>query len=346
MNRKIVILTEGYTDPMTAKTACSVIRYRRQEVVAVLDSTTAGGRCEELLQVGAGIPIVASLEEAGEADTLLLGIATQGGQIPQSWRTSILRALELKMDVISGLHDFLTDDSEIVAAAARNQRRLFDVRKNQFRSVANRQGIRSDCLRVHAVGNDCNVGKMVTCLEITRALRRKELDAKFVATGQTGIMIEGDGCPIDCVVSDFVNGAAEDLVLKNQHHQILMIEGQGSIVHPRYSAVTVGLLHGCLPQALILCYEAGRQTYRTMDHVPLLPLGQVKQLCESMASAAAPSRVIGISMNSRNLSDSEAEAERRRVGDEFELPVCDVIRDGPAILAEAVASYYRRDDWK
>ncbi|MCG8650229.1 MAG: DUF1611 domain-containing protein, partial [Pirellulales bacterium] len=329
MPQKIVILTEGHTHPLTAKTACSVIRYRTPEVVAVLDSTQAGRDCEELLHVGRGIPIVASLQQVESADTLLLGIATQGGQIPQAWRRIILEALDRQLDIVSGLHDFLCDDEEIAAAAARLGRQLTDVRKNQYRSVSNRLNLRADCLRVHTVGNDCNVGKMVTSIEIARDLQARGHDAKFVATGQTGIMIEGDGCPIDCVVSDFVNGAAEQLVLDHQHHEILLVEGQGSIVHPRYSAVSLGLLHGAVPQALILCFEAGRETFRTMDHVVIPKLSEIKRLCEAMANAAHPCQVIGISMNTRKLSAEQAETQRQRLRDEFGVPVCDVFRHGP-----------------
>ncbi len=346
MTRRIVILTEGHTHPLTAKTACSVIRYRPDEVVAVLDSSQAGCDCEELLGVGRGIPIIGSLEEAEAPNELLLGIATQGGQIPEDWRKIILDALSRGMDVVSGLHDFLCDDQEISSRAAKLGRRIVDVRKNNHRSVSNRHGFRPDCLRIHTVGNDCNVGKMVTAIEVARQLNARDCDAKFVATGQTGIMIEGDGCPIDCVVSDFVNGAAEELVLQNQDHAILMIEGQGSIVHPRYSAVTVGLLHGTIPQGLILCYEVGRENFRTMDHVAIPPLTTIKHLYESMAGAAHRCEVIGISMNTRNLTDHQASDQREKVRAEFGLPVCDVFRHGPAELVDAVAAFHQSGRWK
>ena len=338
----MLVLTEGHSNPLTAKTACSVIRYRTDEVVGVLDSTQAGRDCSELLNVGEGIPVVGSLAEAANADTLLLGIATQGGQVPQAWRETILAALASGMDVVSGLHDFLSDDTEIAETAQRFGRTVTDVRKNHHRSVANRLDVRDDCLRVHTVGSDCNVGKMVTSIEVARELQARGEDAKFVATGQTGIMIEGDGCPIDCVVSDFVNGAAEELVLKNQHHSILLIEGQGSLVHPRYSSVTLGLLHGTMPHALILCYEAGRKTFNTMDHVPIPPLADVKRLNEMMASAVNPCEVIAISMNSRKLTDEQAELERQRLIDEFDLPVADVFRHGPGEFADAIQSYRDR----
>ncbi len=168
------------------------------------------------------------------------------------------------------------------------------------------------------------------------ALKARGYDAKFVATGQTGIMIEGDGCPVDCVVSDFVNGAVEKLVLANQHHDILMVEGQGSISHPRYSSVTLGLLHGCVPQGMILVYEAGRPHVLGMDYIQLPSLKKTIEANELLASFAYPARVIGVAMNSRLLNADDAEAERERVRRELGVPVCDVIRHGPGDLVDAI----------
>jgi uncharacterized NAD-dependent epimerase/dehydratase family protein len=180
------------------------------------------------------------------------------------------------------------------------------------------------------------VGKMLASVEITLALKARGYDAKFIATGQTGIMIEGDGCPVDCVVSDFVNGAVEKLILANQHHDILVVEGQGSLSHPRYSAVTAGLLHGCVPHGMIMVYEAGRTVVHGMEYVPLTPLAKLVEAYEMFASLAMPSRVIGVAVNSRLLSPGEAHIERERVRRELGVPVCDVLRDGPDDLVDAV----------
>lgn len=157
------------------------------------------------------------------------------------------------LDIVSGLHDFLSHDPEFAIRAVDHGRQLIDVRKNQERMTATGTGLRPDCLRGLTVGHDCSVGKMVTSLEIQRELVCCDVDAGFAATGQTGIMISGDGVPVDCVVSDFLNGAVESLVQRNQHHDVLMIEGQGSISHPSFSAVTMGLLHGASPHAVIHC---------------------------------------------------------------------------------------------
>jgi uncharacterized NAD-dependent epimerase/dehydratase family protein len=177
---------------------------------------------------------------------------------------------------------------------------------------------------------------MLVAVELTNALRRKGHDAKFIATGQTGIMVEGDGVPIDRVIADFVAGAIEKQVLAQQHHEMLVIEGQGSISHPKYSAVTLGLLHGCAPHGMILCYEAGRTKVYGMEYVALQPLDKLLKVYETLANLVSPSKVIGIAINSRLLSADQAAAEREKTRREFGLPVCDVVRDGPDELVNAV----------
>jgi len=334
--RRIIILTEGHSEPITAKTAVCVLRYRPEEVVAVLDSTNAGKTADEVLGVGNGIPVVANVESAPSANTLMIGIAPSGGKIPPTWRTVILQAIQMGMNVVSGLHDFLSNDPEFVAAAEKNGVQLTDVRKNNEHDVSTLQGLRDDCLRILTVGQDCCVGKMVVAVELARALQHQKHAAKLIATGQTGIMVEGDGCPIDCVVSDFISGAVEKQVLANQHYEFLLIEGQGSIAHPKYSGVTLGLLHGCVPHGMILCYEAGRTAIHGMEYVPLRPLAELRKVYEMMAALIAPAPVIGVAMNSRTLTETEAEEERERVCKELGLPVCDVLRHGCDDLLEAI----------
>lgn len=336
MSQKIVILTEGHTEPHAGKTAASVIRYRTSEVVALLDSTQAGRTSQELLGIGGNIPVVARLADVRDADTLMIGIAPQGGKLPAAWKPILLEAIARRMDIVNGLHDFLANDPALVAAAKEHGTRLFDVRMNNERDVALRQNIRRECLRIHTVGNDCSIGKMVASIEISRALNAAGHDSKFVATGQTGIMIEGDGCPIDCVVSDFVNGAAERLVLANQHHEMLLIEGQGSLLHPAYSAVTLGLLHGTQPDGLILCYESARPEIHNYPGMTFPTLQKVREVYEQMANLMNPCRVIGVVMNSRRISAAEADAERNRVEQEMGLPAVDVFRHGVQPLVDAV----------
>jgi uncharacterized NAD-dependent epimerase/dehydratase family protein len=334
-HHRIVLLTDGFSTPFYAKTAISLLRYRRGDVVAVLDREMAGRDAVELFQIGQGVPVVPDLSQLPEADSIYLGIATPGGRIPDQWRSTIRQAIEMGMDVVSGLHLFLVEDPEYVQLAQASGSRLVDVRRNSYKSTAKCRQFRNGCIRIHSVGHDCSVGKMVATVEIERELISRGLDAKFVATGQTGIMISGAGAPIDCVVSDFVNGAAEDLVAENEQHDFVLVEGQGSISHPAFSAVTAGLLHGCAPQGLIFCYEAGRTQVKGLKDVPIAPLEQQIVALEAMANLRCPCKVIGICINTRTLTAEQADQEVAMAEERFQLPACDVYRHGAGKLADA-----------
>ncbi len=338
MQHKIVLLTEGFSNPHQGKTARNLLYYKPEEVMAVFDKETAGKRSGELFGAG-DAPVISTFDEAIGADTLIIGVAPPGGLLPFAYKKIIEEAIKRRMNVVSGLHTFLSEDEDLIRLARQNNVTIFDVRKNSENQVVNRKGIKEDCLRIHTVGNDSSLGKMVTSFEISSALKRAGYDAKFVATGQTGIMIEGDGCPIDSVVGDYINGATEKLVLKNQHHKILLIEGQGSLVHPRYSSVTLGLLHGCMPHGMIMCYEVGRKYVNGLEGVKIPPLKEVIEVFETMANIMFPSKVIGIAINSRKVSKEEADKERIRIKEEFGLPACDVIRHGPDELVNAILDY-------
>jgi uncharacterized NAD-dependent epimerase/dehydratase family protein len=335
MHRRIAVLTDGYSNPFLAKTAISMLRYRTPDMIAVIDKQAAGSTSQQLLNAGGDTPVVADLASVPTADSLYIGIAPPGGKLPAEWRPIILQAIERKMDIVSGLHDFVSDDPEYVQAAERAKCRLIDVRKNSYKSTAQVASFRPGCIRVHAVGHDCSIGKMVASLEVEQGLIAKGRDAKFLATGQTGIMISGEGVPIDCVVSDFVNGAAEDLVKQNESHDFLLVEGQGSISHPAYSAVTCGLLHGCAPDGLIFCYEAGRMKVKGFKDIDIPPLKKLLEVYTMMANLRHPCRFIGIAINSRNLSEEDAAAEIARAEAEFGLPACDVYRTGADKLVQA-----------
>lgn len=339
--RRMVILTDGHSDAHTAKTAICVIRYRPDEVVAVLDRRVAGATCDGLFGVGGNIPVVASLSDAPQANTLLIGIAPPGGKIPQDWRSVVLEAIRRGMTIVSGLHDFLRDDSEFVQAAGRYGARLIDLRDSQEYDVATRQGIREGCLRLHTVANDCSVGKMVTAVEVSEGLKRAGVDAMFVATGQTGIMVAGSGIAVDRVIADFVAGTAEKLVRENQRHEAIVVEGQGSLFHPLYSGVTLSLLHGLMPDGLIFGYEMGREETYGVEGQRLPPHRKAIEFYEAAAEIFHPCRVIGLAVNGSRFSDDEVAAECERVEKELGLPACDVIRHGPDKLVQAAMKLKR-----
>ncbi|MCA9239805.1 MAG: DUF1611 domain-containing protein [Planctomycetales bacterium] len=336
MSDRIVLLTDGAKSVLSAKTASCILRYRPQDVVAVLDSTRAGQTAQEAFSTGGGVPVVARLEDAPEADTLMVGIAPPGGRVPEAWRPILLAALERGMRLVSGLHDFLNDDPQLAEAARRAGAEIVDVRRNRERDIATGAPLNPSCLRVLTIGQDCSIGKMLAAVELTNALKQAGVDAKFIATGQTGIMVEGDGCPIDCVVSDFVNGAVEKMMVAHQDREVLVVEGQATISHPAYSCVSAGLLHGSRPHGMVMVYEVGREYVHGLDHVPLTPLPRLIEVYEALASLRQPSRVIAVAMNSRNVTAEQAEREREKVRSELGLPVADPIRHGSGELVQAV----------
>lgn len=335
-HRRIVLLTDGYSTPFLAKTAINLIRYRASDIAAVIDREAAGRNAKELFQMacGEGVIVVASLAEVPDPDALYVGIAPPGGRLPAAWRSTILEALRRPIDVVSGLHDFLHDDAEY-REASKLGGKLIDVRRNQLKLTATGAPFRHGCVRIHTVGHDCSVGKMVVTVELESALKARGADACFLATGQTGIMISGAGVPIDCVVSDFVNGAAETLVRENEAYDFLLVEGQGSITHPAYSAVTLGLLHGCAPDGMIFCYEAGREFVKGFDNLRIPPLEEQIAALETMANLRHPCKMLGVAVNTRTLSDSDARAEIAKAEDRFGLPACDVYRTGANKLVDA-----------
>jgi uncharacterized NAD-dependent epimerase/dehydratase family protein len=340
----MVILTEGKLNLWTAKTAVSVMRYLPQEVCCVLDSTAAGRDLQALVGVGKGIPIVATLKDALKLkpNTLLIGIAPVGGMLPAPWRKTVIQAMTAGLDVISGLHHFLTDDPLLVRAAKKHRRKIWDVRR-ETGTLECSKNIAKDlkCRRVLTVGTDANLGKMSVSLELTAEAKRRGWNAEFIATGQTGLIIAGSGVCVDRTISDFTNGAIEREVLKRKHREILFIEGQGSIGHPAYSAVSLGLLHGCAPDAMILVHCPTRKL-TTSIHTPIASLPLMVELHEKLAALLCPSKVIGIGLNTFEMAESAARAAIADAERETGLPATDVYRFGCAKLMDALEKHYGR----
>jgi len=332
---RIVILTEGRTNPLDAKTATGFLRFRRGDVVAVLDRFVAGQRVGDLLGVGDDLPCVASLDEV-DADTLLIGVAPDGGTLPTDYRAHVIEALRHGMDVVSGLHTFLGDDPELRALASEGGATICDVRRPQG-SPPLAQGLAgtTPCFRVMTVGPDGGVGKLLVSVALTHALAARGRRAAFVATGQTGILVSGGGFPADATPSDFVAGAVEAEILARAEEDFVVIEGQGSLFHPAYSAVTLGLLHGAAPQAMILCADPTR-TRLHHTRFPVRPLVDVIDVFEGMAGLVHPSRVVAIALNTSALSEGDAARAIEDTVVATGRPTTDVVRRGADRLAEFV----------
>jgi uncharacterized NAD-dependent epimerase/dehydratase family protein len=337
--RRIVILAEGYLDFHHGKTATSLLRYRPDVVVSVIDSRFAGLTTQDVLGLGGAIPVVASVEETLSLgpNALLIGIAPRGGGLPNEFRRQILAAIRHGMNIISGLHTMLNDDPVFVEEAHRYGVHLLDVRRPpESLPVAAMLPRPKDAHVVTFVGSDCAVGKMTAALELVRSARKQGLSAAFVATGQTGIMLEGSGIAIDRVVGDFMAGATEQLVLEAiESAEWVFVEGQGSLLHPGYSGVTLALLHGSAPDAMILVHQAG-QTVIDEYTVPIPTLDQVVRIYEEAAGWIKPARVVGIALNTRHLNDDETELAIAEAKMRTQLPVSDPIKSGGSELLSAV----------
>lgn len=337
--RRMLLLTEGRLGVFSSKTAASLLRYRADDVVGVLDSTCAGQSLSRILPAAAPRPIFARFDEARAAvapDALIVGVAPVGGAMPAEMRRPVLEALRGGVDVVSGMHELLSEDAECVAAARTGGATIHDVRRappEQPIAAGRARGTRAR--RVLTVGTDCNVGKMAASLELSRTAAARGMDAAFVATGQTGIMIEGWGAAVDHVVCDFAAGVVESLVLHVAQRQIVFVEGQGSVLHPAYSGVSLSLLHGCCPDALILVHHAGRTHYRFDESIALPDLRTLIELHEAMARPLHSCRVVGVALNTVGLSDDAARRACEDVSRHVGLPATDVVRFGADPLLDA-----------
>jgi len=345
-DRRLVILTEGQFRVHNAKTAMGVIRYGTDEVVALLDSSIAGRNVSEWLP-GHDIPAVATLDEAlamtPRPNALLIGIAPTGGKLPAAWRATILEAIRAGLDIHSGLHTFIGDDPEFAAAAGAAGTRIVDYRRppDRFETAIGRKHGPGKHV-ILTVGTDCAIGKMSVALELRKAALKAGDSGVFVPTGQTGMMIEGWGVAVDRLISDFVQGTVEWMVEEAESRgDWIIVEGQGSIDHPAYSSVTLGLIHGSTPQAMVMVHKPGMAEH-DFDHLPdahfpLARLPEFIRLHETIAGLVAPSKVVAIALNTSLIED---EAEARRVIDdtaqETGLPAADPVRFGADGLWAAI----------
>ncbi len=337
--RRFIVLVEGSLGVLDAKTAVALLRYAPEAVAVLLDSTRAGTTAGDALGFGGAIPIVGRLEEAltHAPDALLVGIAPVGGRLPDAWRSVLLAALDAGLDLWAGLHTFLADDPELATRAAARGRRLVDLRAVPTElpiAAARVRGLPAHV--VLTVGSDCNSGKMTTAWELHRALVARGVRSAFVATGQTGILLAGRGLAIDRVISDFTAGAAEALVLEAAvGHDVVIVEGQGSLLHPGYAGVTLSLLHGALPHSMILCHQATRTRIRHGD-VAIPPLAELARRYEDALAPIRPGRVVAGAIVTFDLDDDEARVALAGQARALGLPVTDPVRYGVAPLIEAV----------
>jgi len=314
---------------LSAKTASGIAYWRPERSLGQLRLAGA--------QADIGLPdmTLSAAREAG-ARTMVVGLAPMGGVFPDAWTALAVEALDAGMDLASGLHSRLADIPEIAAAAGRGTGRVLDVRVPP-EGLPCGSGQRRPGKRLLTVGSDCVVGKMFTALAIDRELKRRGEKSDFRATGQTGILIEGSGIAVDAVVSDFLSGAVEVLSPANDPDHWDVIEGQGSLFHPAYAGVSLGLLHGAQPDYLVLCHETGRRYIDDDEQagIPIPDLGRVIEINLDLARLTNPDVTLaGIALNSSSLGEAEAAEVMENLSGEFDLPVVDPVRTGVAAIVE------------
>ena len=330
--RRYAILAEGWFADRHAKTAHGLIRYGKDEVVCVIDSTLAGKRVRDVLpDLGRDAPIVGTLEEAIELSptSILVGLAPAGGRLPVEWMETLRAAVDANLEIVSGLHQRLAPEFP--------EGKIWDVREPpEGIPLFSGEGFDVGPKVALTVGTDSAIGKMTATLEIECAAREEGLSPEFVPTGQTGVVIAGWGLCVDAVVSDFVAGASEQLVLEaaKASPDLILVEGQGSLGHPAYSGVTLGLMHGSCPDCLILC--SADPSEEVFKGVPRPSPARVARLYEEVASLIKPAPVVAVSLNTRGLDDERALDLISAVADETGLPTADPFRGSAAPILEAV----------
>ena len=335
-SKQYLILAEGKSqDAHYGKTARGVIRYGPHPVTAVVDSLAGGATLD-------GVPVVATVAEGlalkPRPTTALVGVAVAGGRLPQEWRGILRACIEGGLDIESGMHEFLADDPELAQLANAHGVELRDVRRPPADlSVPTGENLRHSAAVVLTVGSDCAIGKKTVAIELDEEARRRGLRSVFVPTGQTGIMIAGWGIAVDAVVSDFLAGAAERLVVEGAGRgDLLWVEGQGSLVHPQFSGVTLGLYHGSAPHLLVLCHMAGETEIEGCPGHAIPPLTELIELHERTALPARPARVAAIALNTARLDEKGARAAIAEAELETGLPTDDPVRFGAGPLVDAV----------
>ena len=336
--KKIVILSHGAFNYIKNKTGNMLIRYRIDEVIALLDRTKSGMTANDELGYGGNIPVLDNFDACIdlEPDTLVIGNASQGGFISDDYRAEVIKAIEFGCDIISGMHHFINDDVEFVQLAEKHNVSLFDLRRppdppNFPKGSWHKRKI--PVLLI--VGTDCDTGKMTTAWEVSERLKSRGRKVEFIGTGQTGILLSGAGVPIDAVKADFMAGEIEHLIDKvSEDTELIIVEGQGALTNQYYAGVTLGLLHGAMPDYMLMTHDPARDL--DVTDYPMATMRLVMDMHLDLMSNFKKSKFIGINLLTFKLSDEDAKKEIDKVKEEYSMATTDLIRYGSNELIETI----------
>jgi uncharacterized NAD-dependent epimerase/dehydratase family protein len=341
-HHRIALLMHEGTLTSKGKTGLSMLRYSTDQIVSVIDYQVAGQSLSELTGIPKSIPIVSSVQESlsHQPDVLAIGIAPSGGKLPEAWFQEVAHAIQAGLSVVNGLHTPMADHPALTNIHRKPGQWIWDVRQEPpGLAVGTGQASKLACKRILTVGTDMSVGKMSTTLELHQACQNQGLRSTFIATGQTGLMLGYDGIPLDAVRVDFASGAVEQMLLKyGPSHDLIFIEGQGSLLNPA-STATLPLIRGSQPTHLVLVHRADQPHILNCPDITIPPLEKVVQLYEQVTNAAgafAPTKVVGIALNTSNLKIDEAKSLIKTIHAETKLPCTDIYRFGVIPILEPI----------
>ena len=341
---RMVLLAEGRLSSIGVRMVIASLLYIPERVVAVIDSTKERGTASEAVGFGGDTPIVHSIEEAMafNPDSLLIGITPLGGQLPESWRRITREAAASGLHIISGLKAPLSQDPELAGIARMNNAQVFDLLavSNTHQIRAQGSWRRRRAKTVLTVGTDSNTGKMTTALLMHREMQRRGINSTLIGTGPTGILISGRGIAVEALTTDFLAGALEFEVDRavDEGFEYVIVEGQSAITNCGTSAIALGLLHGVMPDALVLCHQPSREV--DGFGLPLPALGEAVALHEALIGVFKPAKVVGIGLNSMDLNREELRVVSEKIRSESGLPAVDPLRETPAVLVDSVLRYF------
>jgi len=348
VDKKFVLFAEDCFGLFTSKIAASLLRYRSDRCVAVIDSTKAGQTVQDVIGYGGPIPIVANVEDTlrSRPDVFIVGKGLHSADLPSGWKKHLLAAMQNKLHIINCIHYRLESDPELARAARENDITIWETKEAPVVPLNKARVLDLDTWIIHTCGSDSNIGKKTTALQVYFEANRRGIKTGFAATGQSGMMISGHGVAIDGVAGDFMGGSVEAVVMEAAAgNEWVIVEGQGSLNHIAASGVALAILHGALPHVLVFCHRLGLERTKVWE-TPILPIPELIRMNEELTIFERPAKVAAVSVNSAGFTDLDFRREAEKLESQTGLPVVDPCREGAGRLVEILRDYEQWSGWR